>query len=227
MSAANARFAKTFAAPRPPKLVVYLTCGDPSIEASVDLVCAAAAAGADVIELGVPFSDPSADGPAIQRAMARALKRGGSLDATLDVARQVRARKVDVPLVLFGYYNPIFVRGVERTCKDAVAAGIDALLVVDLPTDEMGELAPIARAAGLGIVPLCAPTTTVARMKEMSAQDPPFVYAISMTGITGAALTDVGEIGRRLAEVRTNVRSKVADPDLALALRQLRRRLGL
>lgn len=211
--APSGRLAAAFARPRP-KLVVYLTCGDPSDDTSVALVVAAATAGADVIELGVPFSDPSADGPAIQRAMSRALRSsvtaGSSLDRTLEVARRARAAGVEVPLVLFGYYNPIFVRGVDAACEAAADAGIDGLLVVDLPTDEVGELAPAARAAGLGIVPLCAPTTTAARMREMSAVEPPFVYVVSMTGITGAALADVGEVGRRLAEVRTHVATKVA-----------------
>lgn len=168
-------------------LVIYLTFGDPSPEASVELVCAAAEAGADVIELGVPFSDPSADGPVIQRAMERALARGAGLGSALEAAARVRDR-CGIPAVLFGYYNPIVIRGVDRFAAEAAGAGIDSVLTVDLPADEIAELAGPLRERGLGVVPLVAPTTTPARLAMLEPLEPPFVYAISMTGVTGARL---------------------------------------
>lgn len=195
------RLRRLFASPGK-KLVAYVTCGDPSLDVSVDIVRAAAEAGADVVELGVPFSDPSADGPAIQRAMQRALAGGASIGGVLDVVRSVRAWGGEVPLVLFGYYNPIFCRGVERFCREAADAGADALLVVDLPVDEMGELLGPARDAGLDVIPLVAPTSTPARIARAAELAPPFVYYISITGVTGAALRDVPELGPRVSQVR-------------------------
>jgi tryptophan synthase alpha chain len=192
------------------KLIIYVTCGDPSADATVDIVRAAADSGADAIELGVPFSDPSADGPAIQLAMARALAGGTGLAGTLAVARRVRAH-TRVPLILFGYYNPVFVYGVPRLCRDAAAAGIDGLLVVDLPADEAAEeLVPAARAEGLEFVPLLAPTSSPARLARVAALAPAFVYYVSIVGITGAALTRVGDLPARVAEVRAAVRAPVA-----------------
>jgi tryptophan synthase alpha chain len=192
------------------RLVIYVTCGDPSLDATVEIVIAAAAAGADIIELGMPYSDPSADGPAIQQAMARALAAGGGPRATLDVVARVRAAGCAVPIVLFGYYNPVFVVGVEGFCRAAAAAGADGLLLVDVPVDELGEVAPAARAAGLEIIPLCAPTTSLQRMALLAALDPPFVYYVSITGVTGAALRGLDELPRRVAEVRAAVRAPVA-----------------
>jgi len=193
------------------KLVVYVTCGHPSIDASVEIIVAAARAGADVIELGVPFSDPSADGPAIQRAMTAALAAGAGPRAALDVTRRVRAAGCDVPIVLFGYYNPIFVSGVAGYCGAAADAGADALLVVDLPIEESGELVPLARAAGLDVVPLLAPTSSPARMRLAAASGAPFVYYVSLTGVTGAALeSSAAGLAARVAEVRAAVGCPVA-----------------
>src|SRR5262249_55564063 len=144
----------------------------------------------DVLELGCPFSDPSADGLAIARASQRALERGGGLDETLRVARAVREAS-DVPIVLFGYYNPLFVRGDEEAARLVAGAGIDGLLVVDLPLDESASLRRAAAAHGLGLVPLVAPTTTperVAAIATVAESFPvPFVYYVSMTGVTGGA----------------------------------------
>lgn len=206
------------------RLVIYVTCGDPSADATVEIVRAAAGAGADVIELGVPFSEPSADGPAIQRAMQRALGRGGGLREALDVVRRVRAAGCEVPIVLFGYYNPIFVHGPERFARAAVAAGADGALVVDLPVEEADELIAPARAAGLPLIPLVAPTSPPERVARAAALEAPFVYYVSMAGVTGAALHDLDAIGRRVAEVRAAVRGPVAvgfgisTPDDARAL---------
>ncbi len=191
-------------------LVIYITEGDPSPAATADIVRAAADAGADAVELGVPFSDPSADGPVIQAAMQRALGNGGSLKSALATARAVRAAGCEVPLVLFGYYNPIFVYGTGRLAADARDAGIDALLTVDVPLGELGELAAPSARAGLGVVPLVAPTSGDDRVAQAAALDPPFVYYISMTGITGAAFSGSAGGAERVAKVREAVRAPVA-----------------
>lgn len=192
------------------KLVAYVTCGDPSVDATVDVVVAAARAGADVVELGVPYSDPSADGPAIQRAMARALRRGATPRAVFDVVHRVRAAGCDVPIVVFGYYNPVFVSGAERFCRALADAGAQGLLMVDLPIDEAAELIPATRGAGLELVPLLAPTSTPARIARVAELDPAFVYYVSLTGVTGAALARPAELGPRVAAIRAAVRRPVA-----------------
>jgi tryptophan synthase alpha chain len=182
-------------------LVTYLCIGDPSIDESVALASACVRAGADVIELGTPFSDPTADGPAIARASQRAIAAGGGLDATLRAARAIRAAEPDIGLVLFGYYNPIFVGGEARIARAAAEAGVDALLVVDLPIEESGPLRDAAAAAGVGFVPLLAPTSRaerVAAVKEAIAHGPvPFVYYVSMTGVTGSLAIDAAQAGSR------------------------------
>ncbi len=205
------RLAATFAAPGK-KLVIYVTCGDPSLDATVDIVRAAANAGADVIELGIPFSDPSADGPAIQLAMERALLKGTGPLEVLEVVRRARAADVTIPIVLFGYFNPIFVHGVERFCEAAAEAGADGLIVVDLPVDESEELAAPARAAGLDLIPLVAPTSSHARMARVAAVHAPFVYYVSVTGVTGGSFRgdEKGELAARIAEVRGQVHAPIA-----------------
>jgi len=190
-------------------LITYLCVGDPSPEKSIEYALACVEAGADMIELGCPFSDPSADGPAIARASQRALARGGGLDETLKVAKAIR-EKSDVPLVLFGYYNPLFVRGDADAARLAGAAGIDALLVVDLPIDESQPLREAAALRNVGVVPLVAPTTKLDRIQkigEIATRFPvPFVYYVSMTGVTGGAggtdvLAKAGEEAKRVHEL--------------------------
>lgn len=202
------RLRSAFAAPGRPRLVAYLTCGDPAEATTVAIALAAVSAGADVLELGAPYSEPSADGPAIQRAMERALSRGGGLTQTLRVARRLRDAGCEVPLVLFGYYNPIFVRG-AGFAHAALAAGVDAALVVDLPLEEQAELLTPLRAVGLDLVPLVAPTTTSDRIERIRALAPPFVYCVSMTGVTGSALASPESLATRLAQVRTGTEAKV------------------
>jgi tryptophan synthase alpha chain len=180
-------------------LVAYLTFGDPDPQTSIAIVEAACRAGADVIELGIPFSDPSADGPSIQRAMERALAAGGSLAGALDAVAELRRRGIATPVVLFGYYNPIFVMGPEVFAARAQAAGVDAVLVVDLPIDELDELAGPLSARGVASIPLVAPTSTPERIARIGALHPPFVYYISITGVTGAgaaAAVDPARIAR-------------------------------
>ena len=189
--------------------VAYLTFGDPDPETSIAVVEAACRAGADVIELGVPFSDPSADGPSIQRAMERALAAGGSLPAALDAVAALRARGIETPIVLFGYYNPVFVMGPAAFAARASAAGVDAVLTVDLPIDELAELAQPLAAHGLAVIPLVAPTSTAERIARLGSFAPPFVYYISLTGVTGvraAAPVDPA----RLARIRDASHAPVA-----------------
>lgn len=199
------RFAETFAHGKK-ALVTYLCVGDPDEKTSVEAAVACAEGGADILELGCPFSDPSADGPAIARASQRALARGGGMTETLRVARAVRER-TPVPIVLFGYYNPLFVRGEESAIAAAKDAGIDALLVVDLPVDESTSLRALAAKHGLGVVPLVAPTSTDARIARIAdvakGGGVPFVYYVSMAGVTGGAgskdvLTDAAENAARV-----------------------------
>jgi len=190
-------------------LVAYLTFGDPDPATSVEVLAACAQAGAGVIELGVPFSDPSADGPSIQRAMERALAAGGSLAGALDAVAALRKRGITTPIVLFGYYNPMFIMGPEVFAARAAASGVDAVLTVDLPIDELAELAQPLAAHGVGVVPLIAPTSTPDRIAQLARFDPPFVYYITLTGVTGARLAAPVDPDR-LALIRTAARAPVA-----------------
>jgi tryptophan synthase alpha chain len=190
-------------------LVAYLTFGDPDPRTSVDVVEAVCRAGADVIELGVPFSDPSADGPSIQRAMERALAAGGSLPGAIDAVAELRRRGVTTPVVLFGYYNPVFVMGPEVFAARAAAAGIDAVLTVDLPIDEIAELATPLAAKGVSVVPLIAPTSTPERIARLGALAAPFVYYITLTGVTGSR-TAAPVDPARLAAIRSAAKAPVA-----------------
>ena len=165
-------------------LVAYLTAGDPTLDASETIILAAAEAGADVIELGVPFSDPVADGPVIQRASERALKSGATLSGVLDLARRLRAR-TEVPLVLFSYFNPLLQMGLEKFAKAAHAAGIDGVLVTDLTPEESADYREIIRAHALDTIFLGAPTSTDARLAAIAECSSGFLYLISRTGVTG------------------------------------------
>ncbi|HUS27356.1 MAG TPA: tryptophan synthase subunit alpha [Kofleriaceae bacterium] len=190
-------------------LVAYMTFADPDPSTSVAVVEAACRAGADVIELGVPFSDPSADGPSIQRAMERALDAGGSLPGAIAAVAELRKRGITTPIVLFGYYNPIFVMGPALFAERAAKAGVDAVLTVDLPIDELAELAQPLAAHGVQVIPLVAPTSTPERIARLGAVNAPFVYYISLTGVTGgraAAPVDPA----RLALIRTAASAPVA-----------------
>jgi tryptophan synthase alpha chain len=190
-------------------LVAYLTFGDPDPRTSIEAVVAAARAGADVIELGVPFSDPSADGPSIQAAMERALAAGATLTGALTAVAELRAKGEGVAIVLFGYYNPIFAFGVAPFAERAAAAGIDAVLTVDLPIDELAELANPLAGRGVDVVPLVAPTSTPDRIARLAGFVPPFVYYISMTGVTGTRAAAVVD-PVRLAQIRLAAGAPVA-----------------
>jgi tryptophan synthase alpha chain len=190
-------------------LVIYLCAGDPSLSLTPDLVVAAAESGADVIELGVPFSDPTADGIAIQRASERALRRGTTLSGVLEAVRSIRAR-TDVPLVQFGYYNPILRYGEERLAADAAAAGVDGLLVVDLPPEEASSLREPAIRHGLDFIPLVAPTSDDHRLALAAEAATSFVYSVSMTGVTGSAGVDLEEAGARATALSKKIGKPIA-----------------
>jgi len=168
-----------------PGLVAYVTCGDPDLSTSRDVILAAIRAGADIIELGVPFSDPVADGPVIQRASERALKHGTSLEQVLELAREVRKQEPEAGLLIFSYLNPLVRMGLERFAKAAKDAGIDGVLATDLPVEEACEYLPIMRAADLDTVFLAAPTSPDERIKMICDVSRGFVYAVSRTGVTG------------------------------------------
>lgn len=200
------RLARVFArarAERRKALAVYLTASDPDQDTSRRLMLAAAAAGADIIELGIPWSDPSADGAAIQAAMHRARAAGGGLTQALEVCRAVRAANPDVALVPFGYANPIVIAGPDQFARRAREAGADAVLCVDWPADEGPELLAALNKEGLGYVPLLAPTSTPARVAVAAAAADGFMYYVSMTGITGVKISDLAGPRRHVEEIRS------------------------
>ena len=183
-------------------LVTFTMAGDPDHATSVAILKALPKAGADVIELGMPFTDPMADGPAIQAAGLRALKGGQTLKKTLAAVRDFRAGDDATPLVLMGYYNPIYIYGVERFLADAKAAGVDGLIVVDLPPEEDSELCLPAMKAGLNFIRLAAPTTDEKRLPAVLTNTSGFVYYVSITGITGAAAPDTGKVAAAVTRIK-------------------------
>ncbi len=187
-----------------PALVAYVTCGDPDLATTRGIVLAAIEAGADVIELGVPFSDPVADGPVIQRASERALRQGTTLAQVLTLAAEVRQHAQSTGLIIFSYLNPILRMGLEKFCKVARAAGVDGTLVTDLPVEEAGEYLRAMREYDLAPVFLAAPTSPDERLKRIASASRGFVYAVSRTGVTGTRqelANDAQELVRRLRRV--------------------------
>jgi tryptophan synthase alpha chain len=183
-------------------LIAYLTAGDPDLETSTRLFEGVAAAGADLIEIGMPFSDPMADGPLIQAAGMRALKAGMTLHKTLALVKHLRAQDPDTPYVLMGYYNPIYRYGTEAFAKDAAAAGVDALIVVDLPPEEDPELAAPARQAGLDLVRLATPTSDAHRLPKIVDRASGFLYYVAIAGITGTRSAEPGAVYEAVAQLR-------------------------
>jgi tryptophan synthase alpha chain len=202
------RFQKLAAEGRP-ALVTYFMGGDPDYQTSLKIMKALPKAGADVIELGMPFSDPMADGPAIQAAGLRALKGGQTLQKTLQMAREFRAGDDDTPIVMMGYYNPIYIYGVERFLADAKASGIDGLIVVDLPPEMDEELCLPAIKAGLNFIRLATPTTDDKRLPKVLENTSGFVYYVSMTGITGAALADTAKVETAVKRIKQHTKLPV------------------
>ena len=182
--------------------VAYVMAGDPDFETSLAVVKGLPGAGVDIIELGLPFTDPMADGPTIQRAGQRALEGGQTLDKTLDIARALRVEDDTTPIVMMGYYNPIYSRGVDRFLADAKEAGIDGLIIVDLPPEEDDELCIPAQAAGLNFIRLATPTTDDARLPVVLQNTSGFVYYVSITGITGAAEAQAADVAPEVARIK-------------------------
>ncbi|MFH1554468.1 MAG: tryptophan synthase subunit alpha [Pseudomonadota bacterium] len=205
----TARFAALAAEGRP-GLVTFITAGDPDAATSLAILKALPAAGADVIELGVPFTDPMADGPAIQAAGLRALKGGQTLAKTLAMVRAFREGDGATPIVLMGYYNPIYIYGVPRFLADAKEAGVDGLIVVDLPPEEDDELCLPALAAGLDFIRLATPTTDDKRLPAVLAHTAGFVYYVSITGITGSATPDADLVSAAVARIKGHTDLPVA-----------------
>jgi tryptophan synthase alpha chain len=182
--------------------VAYVMCGDPDIETSLAIIKALPSAGADVIEVGLPFTDPMADGPSIQAAGLRALKAGTTLKKTLDVIRRFREGDDVTPIVLMGYYNPIYIHGVDRFLIDAKAAGVDGLILVDMPPEEDNELCIPALKAGLNFIRLATPTTDDKRLPAVLANTSGFVYYVSITGITGSATADSAKVSQAVSRIK-------------------------
>jgi tryptophan synthase alpha chain len=191
-------------------LVTFLTAGDPDPATSLAILAALPAAGADVVELGMPFTDPMADGPAIQMSSQRALKAGQTLKQTLDMVRAFRRDDAATPIVLMGYYNPIYIYGVDRFLADATSAGVDGLIVVDLPPEEDEELCLPALKAGLNFIRLATPTTDDKRLPAVLANTSGFVYYVSITGITGSAAPDPGQVSAAVSRIKRHTRLPVA-----------------
>ncbi len=208
MSRIEARFAGLRGAGRT-ALIPYVTAGDPEPSVTVPLLHALVEAGADLLEIGVPFSDPMADGPVIQAACERALKHHVSLHGVLDMVREFRRRDADTPIVLMGYLNPVEVMGYEDFAVAAEEAGVDGVLTVDLPPEEAGELVGALKAHGIDPIFLAAPTSDAARIETMDALGGGFLYYVSFKGVTGANRLDVQAVADKLAEIRGHTRLPV------------------
>lgn len=201
MSRIDAKFAALRAEGRK-AFVAYIMAGDPDLDTSLAIMTGLPAAGVDVIELGMPFTDPMADGPTIQAAGQRALAGGQTLQKTLDMVAAFRKGDQTTPVVMMGYYNPIYSRGVDRFLADAGAAGVDGLIVVDLPPEEDAELCLPAQKAGLNFIRLATPTTDDRRLPKVLQNTSGFVYYVSITGITGAAAAQSAEVAPEVARIK-------------------------
>ena len=203
MSRIAARFAR-LAAARRKALVPFVTAGDPSLAATVPVLHALVAAGADLLELGVPFSDPMADGPVIQRSSERALARGASSARVFELVRDFRRDDADTPLVLMGYLNPVEARGADAWVEAAAGAGVDGLLLVDLPPEEAATLRDRCNAHGLSLISLAAPTTSDARLPGLASAAQGYLYYVSFAGVTGAQLNDLGDVAAKVAALKAH-----------------------
>ncbi len=190
-------------------LVTFIMCGDPDLGTTLEILKTLPQAGADVIELGMPFTDPMADGPSIQAAGLRALSAGATLKKTLQVVRDFRASDNATPIVLMGYYNPIYIYGVDHFLIDAKSAGVDGLIIVDLPPEEDEELCLPALKAGLNFIRLATPTTDDKRLPTVLKNTSGFVYYVSITGITGAASANAAQVGAAVARIKSHTQLPV------------------
>lgn len=186
-------------------LIPFITAGDPAPELTLPLMRALVAGGADIIELGVPFSDPMADGPTIQRASERALAKGMSLRKVLAIVREFRKEDAVTPVVLMGYANPVEAMGIEAFTKAAAEAGVDGVLVVDYPPEECEDFAASVKAAGMDPVFLLAPTSTEQRIGDVARAGSGYIYYVSLKGVTGAGHLDLGEVARRIPQIQARV----------------------
>jgi tryptophan synthase alpha chain len=209
MSRIAARFARLKAEGRG-ALVTYLQAFDPDRATFLQILQGLPAAGADVIEVGVPFTDPMADGPSIQRAGLRALKAGATAAGVLGLVRELRRTEAETPVVLMGYYNPILTYGVAKFCADAAAAGADGLIIVDVPPEEADEVEPHTSANGLDLIRLVAPTTDAARLPRVVAATTGFIYYVAITGITGTRSADYASLSPAIAALRRHTDLPVA-----------------
>jgi tryptophan synthase alpha chain len=191
-------------------LVAFITAGDPDYDTSLAILKQLPSAGADIVELGMPFSDPMADGPAIQASSQRALKAGQTMEKTLSMVRAFRAEDQATPIVLMGYYNPIYVYPVDRFVTDAAEAGVDGLIVVDVPPEEDQELRPAASAAGLNFIRLATPTTDAKRLPAVLANTSGFVYYVSIAGITGTAAPDLSDVKAHVGRIKAHTGLPIA-----------------
>ena len=224
------RIASTFKnleARRRKALIPFITAGDPSPDMTVPLMLALVESGADIIELGVPFSDPMADGPTIQRSSERALRHHTSLRSVLEAVARFRAKDVSTPVVLMGYANPIEAMGYERFAQDAAKAGVDGVLVVDYPPEEGGELLAQLKARGIDSIYLLSPTSEEQRMEEVGRAASGYIYYVSLKGVTGASTLDLQEVGRKIPRIRSHIKLPVGvgfgirDGETARAVAQL------
>ena len=184
-------------------LVTFITAGDPNLQTSLEILHQLPSAGADIIEIGMPFSDPMADGPAIQAASLRSLANGGSLRATLEMVRSFREKNQTTPLILMGYFNPIYQYGTTQFVNDAASAGVDGLIMVDLPPEEDDELCDPARTAGLHWIRLVTPTTNAGRLRDVLANSSGFVYYVSIAGITGTQSAAAASIEKAVQQIKS------------------------
>lgn len=203
MSRIDAKFADLNAKGKK-AFVTYVMAGDPNYDKGLEIVMGLPAAGVDIIELGIPFTDPMADGTTIQLAGQRALANGQTLEKTLQYAREFRKTDDTTPIVLMGYYNPIYSRGVDKFLVDAKEAGIDGLIVVDLPPEEDSELCIPAQAAGINFIRLATPTTDDKRLPKVLTNTSGFVYYVSVTGITGTAAAQANDVGPEVARIKSH-----------------------
>ncbi|HOO81209.1 MAG TPA: tryptophan synthase subunit alpha [Alphaproteobacteria bacterium] len=204
------RIEATFKALNRPALITFIMAGDPDAKTSLDVLKALPEAGADIIELGMPFTDPMADGPTIQLAGQRALKSGANMKQTLQMVRDFRKGNNTTPIVLMGYFNPILQYGVEKFMNDASAAGVDGLIIVDLPPEEAGKAQEIAKTNNLDIIRLLTPTTTMGRLPKILEGASGFLYYVSITGVTGAAQADLNKIKPHIEQIKTHTDLPIA-----------------
>lgn len=204
------RIAQTFSTLKRPALITFITAGDPDYARSLSILKALPEAGADIIELGMPFTDPMADGPVIQAANNRALESGATMKQTLKMVAEFRKENSTTPIVLMGYANPVYIYGVEKFVKDAAQAGVDGLIIVDLPPEEDMELRTAAQDAGIDFIKLVTPTTNTDRLKTVLQSASGFIYYVSVAGITGAKKADAAAIKPHIDEIRKHTQLPIA-----------------